>query len=88
MHNSGSVTLEDYPSSGVEEPQGSGWAQRCRAWESRLAMSRGLDLEGLSVRDMRTEKGRGVPAVEDQTGKHGKPLDDSEAAISELSSAR
>jgi transketolase len=37
---------------------------------------------------MRTEKGRGVPAVEDQTGKHGKTLDDSEAAISELSSAR
>ncbi|MPY79465.1 MAG: transketolase, partial [Actinophytocola sp.] len=32
----------------------------------------------------RTKKGYGVSAVEDQTGKHGKPLDDPEAAIAEL----
>ena len=29
----------------------------------------------------RTKKGKGVKAVEDQPGKHGKPLDDPEAAI-------
>jgi transketolase len=32
----------------------------------------------------RTKKGRGVAAVEDQLGKHGKPLEDAEAAIAEL----
>jgi transketolase len=32
----------------------------------------------------RTLKGRGVSAVEDQPDKHGKPLDDPEAAIAEL----
>lgn len=36
----------------------------------------------------RTKKGRGVTAVEDQTGKHGKPLEDPEAAISELGGER
>ena len=36
----------------------------------------------------RTEKGRGVKAVEDQPGKHGKPLKDPEAAISELGGER
>jgi transketolase len=36
----------------------------------------------------RTLKGRGVKAVEDQPGKHGKPLDDAEAAISELGGER
>ena len=36
----------------------------------------------------RTKKGRGVEAVEDQTGKHGKPLPDPEEAISELGGQR
>ena len=35
----------------------------------------------------RTKKGRGVKAVEDQQGKHGKPLDDPDAAIAELGGA-
>jgi transketolase len=36
----------------------------------------------------RTMKGKGVKAVEDQPGKHGKPLDDPEAAIAELGGER
>src|SRR5215204_3271770 len=36
----------------------------------------------------RTMKGRGVKAVEDQPDKHGKPLDDPEAAIEELGGER
>jgi transketolase len=36
----------------------------------------------------RTKKGRGVSAVEDQPGKHGKPLDDPEGAIAELGGFR
>ncbi|HTW12212.1 MAG TPA: transketolase [Solirubrobacteraceae bacterium] len=36
----------------------------------------------------RTKKGRGVKAVEDLPGKHGKPLDDPEAAIQELGGER
>jgi transketolase len=36
----------------------------------------------------RTKKGKGVKAVEDQLGKHGKPLDDPEEAIEELGGAR
>ena len=36
----------------------------------------------------RTKKGKGVKAVEDQDGKHGKPLDDPEAAIAELGGER
>jgi transketolase len=36
----------------------------------------------------RTKKGKGVKAVEDQLGKHGKPLDDPEAAIAELGGER
>jgi len=36
----------------------------------------------------RTKKGKGVTAVEDQPGKHGKPLDDPEAAIAELGGER
>ncbi|MFD7229389.1 transketolase [Streptomyces sp. NPDC059881] len=35
-----------------------------------------------------TRKGRGVAAVEDQEGKHGKPLPDAEAAIEELGGPR
>ena len=36
----------------------------------------------------RTKKGSGVKAVEDQPGKHGKPLDDPDAAIAELGGER
>jgi transketolase len=36
----------------------------------------------------RTLKGRGVKAVEDQPGRHGKPLDEPEAAIAELGGER
>ncbi|HET6811172.1 MAG TPA: transketolase [Acidimicrobiales bacterium] len=36
----------------------------------------------------RTHKGRGVKAVEDQEGAHGKPLDDPEEAIAELGGVR
>lgn len=36
----------------------------------------------------RTRKGRGVAAVEDQPGRHGKPLDDPEQAIAELGGER
>ncbi|MGR8007256.1 transketolase [Streptomyces hypolithicus] len=35
-----------------------------------------------------TRKGRGVAAVEDQEGKHGKPLEDAEGAIEELGGPR
>src|SRR3954462_10756715 len=36
----------------------------------------------------RTKKGKGVKAVEDLPGKHGKPLDDAEEAIQELGGVR
>lgn len=36
----------------------------------------------------KTEKGHGVKAVADQPGRHGKPLDDPEAAIEELGGIR
>ena len=36
----------------------------------------------------RTKKGKGVRAVEDQPGKHGKPLDEPEEAIKELGGER
>jgi transketolase len=36
----------------------------------------------------KTMKGRGVKAVEDQPGKHGKPLDDADEAIAELGGER
>jgi transketolase len=36
----------------------------------------------------RTKKGKGVKAVEDQPGRHGKPLDDPDAAIAELGGER
>lgn len=36
----------------------------------------------------RTKKGKGVKAVEDQPGKHGKPLDDPDEAIAELGGER
>ncbi|QDP96582.1 transketolase [Microlunatus elymi] len=36
----------------------------------------------------KTKKGKGVAAVEDQPGKHGKPLEDAAAAIQELGGER
>jgi transketolase len=36
----------------------------------------------------RTKKGAGVQAVEDQPGKHGKPIEDAEPAIAELGGER
>src|SRR4051795_11940091 len=36
----------------------------------------------------KTKKGKGVAAVEDQPGRHGKPLDDPDAAIAELGGER
>src|ERR687895_910929 len=36
----------------------------------------------------RTKKGAGVKAVEDEPGKHGKPIEDAEAAIEELGGER
>jgi transketolase len=36
----------------------------------------------------RTKKGKGVVAVEDRPGKHGKPLDDPDGAIAELGGER
>ncbi|WP_031468147.1 transketolase [Sciscionella sediminilitoris] len=36
----------------------------------------------------KTRKGRGVAAVEDQPGKHGKPLDEPEQAVTELGGKR
>jgi transketolase len=36
----------------------------------------------------RTRKGAGVPETDDAEGKHGKPLDDPDAAIAELDAAR
>jgi transketolase len=36
----------------------------------------------------KTKKGKGVKAVEDQPGRHGKPLDDPEEAIEELGGER
>ncbi|WP_086662043.1 transketolase [Lentzea kentuckyensis] len=41
-----------------------------------------------SVIFARTHKGRGVKAVEDQPGKHGKPLEEPAEAIEELGGAR
>src|SRR3954454_16403946 len=36
----------------------------------------------------RTKKGKGVKAVEDQPGRHGKPIEDADAAIEELGGVR
>jgi transketolase len=36
----------------------------------------------------RTKKGKGVKAVEDLPGKHGKPIEDAEAAVAELGGER
>lgn len=53
------------------------------------ALSKAVETKGRpTVVIARTEKGHGVKAVADQPGRHGKPLDDAAAAISELGGVR
>ena len=53
------------------------------------AYAEALDVEGRpTVIVARTVKGKGVKAVEDKNGMHGKPLDDPEAAVAELGGER
>ncbi len=79
-----------------------GYAARARAFGWHAIVIDGHDVEAIeaayreavattgrpSVVLARTRKGRGVKAVEDQPGKHGKPLDDPEHAIEELGGER
>jgi len=79
-----------------------GYAARTRAFGWNTIVVDGHDVdeidaayrEATGTRDRptvilaRTMKGRGVKAVEDQPGKHGKPLDDPEEAIAELGGER
>jgi len=53
------------------------------------ALSRAVATTGSpTVVVARTKKGKGVAAVEDENGFHGKPLDDPDAAIAELGGLR
>ncbi|MGQ0608637.1 MAG: transketolase, partial [Chloroflexota bacterium] len=53
------------------------------------AFARAVETRGRpTVIIARTEKGRGVKAVANQPGRHGKPLDDEAAAIAELGGIR
>jgi len=53
------------------------------------ALSRAVATTGApTVVVARTKKGKGVAAVEDKNGFHGKPLDDPDAAIAELGGLR
>jgi transketolase len=79
-----------------------GYAERARAFGWHAIPVDGHDVEAVdaafaeavatngrpTVVLARTCKGRGVAAVEDQPGKHGKPLDDPEAAVAELGGHR
>jgi transketolase len=79
-----------------------GYADRMRAFGCHAIEIDGHDVDAIDAayRDAlsvtgrptvilaRTKKGRGVKAVEDQPGKHGKPLDDPEEAIRELGGER
>jgi transketolase len=79
-----------------------GYAERMRAFGWHTVCVDGHDVEAIdaafaevlettgrpSVVLARTRKGRGVAAVEDKPGKHGKPLDDPDAAIAELGGPR
>jgi transketolase len=79
-----------------------GYAARAEAFGWKAIAIDGHDLDAIdaalaqatSVTDRptviiaRTHKGRGVKAVEDQPGKHGKPLEDPAEAIEELGGAR
>src|SRR6202030_1530467 len=75
-----------------------GYAARVRAFGWNAIVIDGHDVEAVDAayREVvqttdrptailaRTLKGRGVSAVENQPGKHGKPLEDPEEAIREL----
>jgi transketolase len=79
-----------------------GYADRARAFGWHAIVVDGHDLDAVeaafaevrtttgqpTVLLARTLKGRGVDAVEDQPGKHGKPLEDPDAAIAELGGER
>jgi transketolase len=57
--------------------------------EIDLAYAEAIDVEGRpTLIAARTLKGKGVAAVEDRSGWHGKALDDPEAAIAELGGIR
>lgn len=78
------------------------YAERARAfgWHAIVVDGHDLDAiesafnEAVATTDRptailaRTRKGRGVEAVEDQPGKHGKPLPDTESAVAELGGQR
>ena len=80
----------------------SGYEERARAFGWHTVVVDGHDVDAVdaafaeaeaitgrpAVVLARTLKGRGVAAVEDQPGKHGKPLDDPEGAIAELGGTR
>jgi transketolase len=79
-----------------------GYAERVRAFGCHAIEIDGHDVDAIDAayRDAvgvtgsptvvlaQTKKGRGVKAVEDQPGKHGKPLDDPDEAIRELGGER
>ncbi len=79
-----------------------GYAERIRAFGWHAIVIDGHDVDAIEAAYAeaeategrptaivaRTLKGRGVKAVEDLPGKHGKPLDDPEAAIAELGGER
>jgi transketolase len=79
-----------------------GYVQRLQAFGWHAIAADGHDVDDIeaayaeaeTVRDRptaivaRTKKGKGVKAVEDLPGKHGKPLDDPEEAIAELGGER
>ncbi len=79
-----------------------GYSERVRAFGCHAIEIDGHDVEAIddayraalsatgrpTVILARTKKGRGVKAVEDQPGQHGKPLDDPEEAIRELGGER
>jgi transketolase len=79
-----------------------GYAERARAFGWHAIVIDGHDVDQIDVafREAidthgrptvvlaRTKKGRGVRDVEDQPGKHGKPLDDPDEAIEELGGER
>ncbi|MGH2968630.1 MAG: transketolase, partial [Solirubrobacteraceae bacterium] len=79
-----------------------GYAERCRAFGWHAIEIDGHDVEQIDAAYTeaeatkgkptaiiaRTKKGKGVAEVEDLPGKHGKPLDDPDAAIAELGGER
>ena len=79
-----------------------GYAARARAFGWHAIETDGHDVDAIeaayqeaesttgrpTVILARTVKGKGVKAVEDQPGRHGKPLDDPENAVAELGGER